>query len=210
MTAQFGPHRWSPSPHTAAHTDAYRGAEVAVRDLRGARVVDSDLTGARIVDSTLVDVEPVGVRRTPAGQRDRRHRVRRGRARPPAPRARAAARGAGRRRVPRRVADRRAAVGRRRGAGRAAARGRALGAGRRRVVVRRDAAAPGVHHRLVGEPHGARRGAAVPPAGPAADRLRPGRRRRPRHAGSPPTPRGTRCSRRAPAASRWCATCSPT
>ncbi|GAB3689142.1 DinB family protein [Angustibacter aerolatus] len=60
MTAQFGPHRWSPSPHTAAHTDAYRGAEVAVRDLRGARVVDSDLTGARIVDSTLVDVELSG------------------------------------------------------------------------------------------------------------------------------------------------------
>jgi hypothetical protein len=60
MTAQYGPHRWSPGQYDAEHTEAYRGAHLTVRDLTGARLVDCDLSHVKVVDSWLVDVDLSG------------------------------------------------------------------------------------------------------------------------------------------------------
>jgi hypothetical protein len=60
MTAQYGPHRWSPGDHDSAHTDRYRRARFEVNDLTGARFVDCDLTGVKIVDSWLVGMDLSG------------------------------------------------------------------------------------------------------------------------------------------------------
>jgi DinB superfamily len=60
MTAQYGPHRWSPGEHDADHTDAYRGSRFTVCDLTGARFVDCDLSQVKVVDGWLVDVDLSG------------------------------------------------------------------------------------------------------------------------------------------------------
>lgn len=60
MTAQYGPHRWSPGEYDSDHTDRFRGAHFIVSDLTGARFVDCDLSQVRAVDCTLVGVSLSG------------------------------------------------------------------------------------------------------------------------------------------------------
>ena len=60
MTAQYGPHRWSPGEHDADHTDAFRGYRFTVCDLTGTRFVDCDLSHVKVVDSWLIDVSLSG------------------------------------------------------------------------------------------------------------------------------------------------------
>jgi uncharacterized damage-inducible protein DinB len=60
MTAQYGPHRWSPGEYDAEHTDRFRGAHFIVSDLTGARFVDCDLSQVKVIDCALVDVSLSG------------------------------------------------------------------------------------------------------------------------------------------------------
>lgn len=60
MTAQYGPHRWSPGEYDADHTDAFREARFTVCDLTRARFVDCDLSHVKVVDSWLIDVNLSG------------------------------------------------------------------------------------------------------------------------------------------------------
>ncbi len=181
MTPQYGPHRWSAGYHDDGNNDAFRGATFMVADLAGARFVDCDMTGVKIVDAALVDVDVSGyVERLVVNgvdvtdyvdaELDRRH--------PERVQLRQIEDADGFRAmwdtVERIWSDTVARAER-------APRGSTARASRRRVVVRRDAAPPGVHHRLLGQPHDPRRGATVPPARAPADRVRTGRCGRARH-----------------------------
>ena len=179
--AQYGPHRWSAGYHDDGNNDAFRGASFSVADLAGARFVDCDLSQVKIVDSWLVDVDVSGyvsnfvvngvdVTAFVDAELDRRHPERvQLREMQTADDFRAmwdtverlwsdtVARAE---RLPEPALPR---------------------TGGRRVVLRRDAAPSRLHHRLLGEPHGARRADALPPARHHPDRLRARGRRGARH-----------------------------
>jgi len=60
MAAQYGPHRWSAGLSRRRHNDALRGASFTVADLAGAKFVDCDMSQVKIIDSWLVDVNVSG------------------------------------------------------------------------------------------------------------------------------------------------------